>query len=198
MALHPEKTLCDGSVWPGSGLALVLRAAILAATLVVSPASRALDGVSVAGANGNGTDVARLGAQWNWQKSWPAAGGWNITGFWDALIGHWHGRESIAQNRNIVELGGGPVFRLSPGSSSSVLPFLEYGIGVRLLSRTRINRDREFSTAFQFASHLGAGIRFGSDRRYDLMFRFQHISNGSIKKPNDGINLSEVRLAYHF
>jgi lipid A 3-O-deacylase len=139
-----------------------------------------------------------LGAQWNWQKSWPARGGWNITGFWDALIGHWHGRESVAQNRNIVEVGGGPVFRLSPASSASVLPFLEYGFGFRLLSRTRINRDREFSTAFQFANHIGAGVRFGPDRRYDLMLRFQHISNASIKKPNDGINLSEVRLAYHF
>jgi len=31
---------------------------------------------------------------------------------------------------------------------------------------------------------------------YDLSYRFQRISNGNIKHPNDGINFHQIRLQY--
>jgi len=51
-------------------------------------------------------------------------------------------------------------------------------------------------SAFQFGEHLGFGYRFGVTGAYDLGYRFQHISNGNIKDPNDGINFHQIRLQY--
>ena len=34
--------------------------------------------------------------------------------------------------------------------------------------------------------------------KYDLGYRFQHLSNADIKKPNDGINFNQIRFSYHF
>ncbi|MDP1996021.1 MAG: acyloxyacyl hydrolase, partial [Gallionella sp.] len=46
--------------------------------------------------------------------------------------------------------------------------------------------------------HVGVGARFGDRRQFDLGYRFQHLSNGGIKKPNQGINFNQIRFAYHF
>jgi len=40
--------------------------------------------------------------------------------------------------------------------------------------------------------------RLGEHQQFDLGYRFQHLSNGGIKKPNQGINLNEVHFIYHF
>jgi hypothetical protein len=65
------------------------------------------------------------------------------------------------------------------------------------LSHTQIG-DKRLSTAFQFGDHLGFGYRFGARSAFDLGYRYQHLSNGSIKRPNPGINFHQVRLQYHF
>jgi hypothetical protein len=73
--------------------------------------------------------------------------------------------------------------------------YVEGAIGFHLVS-TRISAARVFSTAFQFGDHLGAGMRFGPGRRYDLGMRVQHLSNGGVRSPNPGINFVLVRLQY--
>jgi hypothetical protein len=54
------------------------------------------------------------------------------------------------------------------------------------------------STAFQFGNHVGLGYRFGATNAFDLSYRFQHLSNASIKSPNAGINFHQVRAQYNF
>jgi hypothetical protein len=53
-------------------------------------------------------------------------------------------------------------------------------------------------SAFQFGDHLGAGLVFGGHGQFDLGYRFLHLSNADIKRPNNGINFQQVRFAYHF
>jgi hypothetical protein len=65
------------------------------------------------------------------------------------------------------------------------------------MSETTIG-DKRMSTKVQFGDHLGAGYRFGVKGAWDLSYRFQHLSNAGIKKPNDGINFNQIRLQYHF
>jgi hypothetical protein len=72
--------------------------------------------------------------------------------------------------------------------------FVEAGIGVRLLSATRINEERRFGSAFQFGEIGGLGISFGEHRRYELGAYVQHVSNGSIKQPNSGLTYFGVVL----
>ncbi|MBK8571024.1 MAG: acyloxyacyl hydrolase [Nitrosomonadales bacterium] len=41
-------------------------------------------------------------------------------------------------------------------------------------------------------------MRFGDRKEFDLSYRFQHLSNGSIKTPNPGITLAKFALATIF
>ena len=168
-------------------------AAALAAALLAGSPAYAVDSVSME--IGRGTEQVnlwRLGAQWKWQKKWLTDGDWHLGGYWDAQIGQWHG------TGHVTDLGLTPVFRLEQKSPGSVAPYFEGAIGFHYLSDTQISGGKIFSTHFQFGDHIGAGMRFGEQRRYDLSLRLQHLSNGGIKHPNPGINFGQVRFQYHF
>ncbi len=158
----------------------------------------AVDGISVEAGNGNATDTERVGAIWNFNRNWFTDGDWQVTGFWEAMVGRWRGHSSFGDNQNVTDLGLTPVFRLVQKNPGSLAPYLEGAIGAHLISPDFINGDRRFGSSFQFGDHVGAGIRLGERQQYDLGYRFQHLSNGGIKKPNQGINLNEVHLIYHF
>lgn len=169
-----------------------------AAVLAVAGSAHAVDGVSVEVGNGDATDMWRVGAQWNWDQKWFTGGDWVLGGYWDLSLGAWDGDSNAGGNKNITEAGLTPVFRWQQKTPSGLAPYLEGAIGFHLLSKTRINAKREFGSAFQFGTHVGAGIRFGDRRQFDLGYRYQHLSNGGIKNPNDGINFNQLRFAYSF
>ncbi len=98
----------------------------------------------------------------------------------------------------MTDVGLTPLFRFERECQSSVLPYLEAGIGAHILSNTSVSDFRRFGSALQFGDHLGLGIRFGKTGHYDISYRFQHLSNGGIKGPNRGINYNLLRLGYHF
>ena len=120
---------------------------------------------------------------------------WHVGGYWDLGIGYWRRDALPGENENIWEIGFTPVFRIQRNTLTG--PYAEAGIGAHLLSRTQIG-DKRLSTKFQFGDHLGFGYRFGVKGAWDLGYRFQHLSNASIKSPNDGINFHQVRLQYRF
>jgi len=158
----------------------------------------AVDSVSVEYGNGNATDMARIGAGWDWDKQWFTDGDWLVTGSWEATVGAWRGNSSVGNNRTVTDIGVTPVFRLQQKQPSGVAPYVEGAIGLHLIAPTSINGNRQFGSAFQFGDHLGVGVRFGEHRQFDLAYRYQHLSNGGIKQPNQGINFSQIRFAYHF
>lgn len=158
----------------------------------------AVDGVSFELGNGDYTDTARVGAIWNWDKQWFTEGDWLVTGFWEASAGMWRGRSSIGNNQTITDVGITPVFRFQQKHPSGVAPYLEGAIGAHLISPTYIYANRRFGSAFQFGDHIGFGMRFGEHQQFDLGYRFQHLSNGGIKKPNQGININQVHFSYLF
>jgi len=161
-----------------------------------SAPAHAIDGMSIEIGNGDGVDMGRLGLQWAWKKPLYQGANWQLGGYWDAAIGYWnYGNATPTQNKDIVELALTPVMRVQP--NGLVGPYVEAGIGFHLLSHTSIG-DTRMSTAFQFGNHIGVGYRFGAKGSYDLSYRFQHLSNASIKRPNAGINFNQIRLQYHF
>ncbi len=160
--------------------------------------AQAVDGVMVQLGNGDYTDTARIGAVWDWQQSWFNEGDWHVTGFWEAAVGRWSGKSSIGGNQNITDIGITPVFRFQQKNPSGFAPYLEGAIGFHLISPTAIYANRQFGSAFQFGDHIGFGMRFGERQQFDLGYRYQHLSNGGIKKPNQGINLNEVNFIYRF
>ena len=90
-----------------------------------------------------------------------------------------------------------PVLRFVK-SAGYIRPFIEAGVGVRLLSHTRITENFSVGGVFQFADMVGVGAIFGAHQNYQAGFRFQHLSNGGIKEPNPGINFSQLYLQYNF
>jgi len=171
---------------------------LLVSALLFSTSVFAVDGVSVEYGNGDATNMARVGANWKWDKQWFTEGNWLVTGFWEASVGRWDGHSAAGDNQTITDLGITPVFRFQQKNPSGFAPYAEAAIGFHLITPTFINADRKFSTAFQFGDHVGLGVRFGDRQQFDLGYRFQHLSNGSIKKPNQGINFNQIRFGYQF
>jgi hypothetical protein len=170
---------------------IVMSATLAAAALPVL----ALDGVSAEFGKNGSYEMARLGAQWQWQSRWLDSGSRHIGGYWDLSAGQWRADAPAGQNDSLVDIGLTPTLRWQANDLRGF--YIEAGIGVHLLSRTSLG-GRRFSTAFQFGDHLGFGYRFGAKGAYDLGVRIQHHSNADIKKPNAGMDFSQVRLQYWF
>jgi lipid A 3-O-deacylase len=175
-------------------LKFVTLAAVLACT---SSFSSAVDSASVEFGSGDKTKMARIGAQWKWESQWWKSNGTHISGYWDATLAQWRGNrfQNIPGNtQNITAIGITPVFRLQNDNHKGL--YVEAGIGAHLLSELYDNDSRKLSTRFQFGDHVGVGYVFGNN--LDLGLKIQHFSNGSIKKPNSGVDFAVVRIRHQF
>ncbi|MGB5339028.1 MAG: acyloxyacyl hydrolase [Gammaproteobacteria bacterium] len=180
----------------------ILLAAILMlvqSSAVTAAGSPWIDAVSVTlgkDDNSNETSIYRLGVQNKWERTWFNGGAWFLNGYWDVTLAY---LESDIDDSDLIDVTLTPVFRLQRDAelSSGVTPFAEAGVGPHLISNTRLG-DRTLSTAFQLGSLVGLGLGFGDNGQYQLSYRFQHISNASIKTPNDGLELHLLRFAYAF
>ena len=147
----------------------------------------------------NDTDVYRVGLQNRWEHTWFKGGAWYLGGYWDAELSYMESERKRKDANDVVSISLTPVFRYQRDAnlSNGVRPYAEAGIGPQLLSNTRLG-FQSYSTALQFGSLLGVGLGFGSNGQYEIAYRFQHISNADIKKPNDGMNLHLLRVGYAF
>jgi len=179
----------------------ILTALAAVAGLAASQASLAADGwfdsIALEGGGGEHVQVARLSAQSDWNKNWFPRGGYHLSGYWDANVAYWRANQwnDVPDRRkNLAVVGVTPVFRWEADNKLGF--YGEAGIGVSLFSHVYRNTDRQLSTAFEFADHIGAGYVFAN--KWDVGVRLQHYSNGSIKQPNGGVNLALVRATYKF
>ncbi|GAB7535654.1 acyloxyacyl hydrolase [Burkholderia sp. 22PA0099] len=138
-----------------------------------------------------------LGVVWDPGWSWWQVGDWHFTFVAEGHVSYWHYGGDHTVHGNIGEFGFTPVVRFIK-RTGYVRPFIEGGVGVRLLTHPTIATDYTMSSAFQFADMVGVGAQFGSRQQYLAGFRFQHESNASIKEPNPGINFSQIYLQYNF
>jgi hypothetical protein len=142
--------------------------------------------------------MGRVGVQWDWNKKLVEAGNWHLGGYWESDFGYWANNSPAKTHSTILDIGFTPVFRVQQTTLSTVSPYVELGVGFHFLSATSLSPQRQFGTSFQFGDHVGGGLRFGDKGRYDIGYRYQHMSNAGIKGPNQGINFHELRLQYHF
>jgi lipid A 3-O-deacylase len=147
---------------------------------------RAIDGVAVeAGRGDDRTSVLRVALTDYWRKRLPPDDVWRLAGYWEVSAGLWDNPDD-----STADIGITPVFRVQYQRF-----YVEGAIGLHFVS-THISHSRVFSTVVQFGDHVGAGMRLGREGRYDLGLRLQHLSNGSLKQPNPGINFVLLRLQY--
>ena len=89
-----------------------------------------------------------------------------------------------------------PVLRIER-SSSAVAPYLEGAVGLNLLSQIEANGSASASR-LQLSDHVGAGLRFGEQRRHELGLRLQRLNDGGVVRPNPGMVFGQVRYQYNF
>ncbi|KVE26957.1 deacylase [Burkholderia singularis] len=177
----------------------VARIAVAAALLGVSGVACADRwGLQLGGGIGD-HDVKKgdIAVVWDPNWSWWEIGGWHFAFVAEGHVSYWRYTGDAAIHSNVWEFGATPVLRFIKGSGY-VRPFIEAGVGVRLLTHPTISSRYSMSTAFQFADMVGIGAQFGDRQQYQAGFRFQHESNAGIKHPNPGINFSQLYVQYNF
>jgi hypothetical protein len=145
------------------------------------------DAVALTG--GYGGNVAVYGGALTWKLPGPTTV-LVEDGFGAHLVAHvayWRGNGRPTPNGSLWDTSLTPMLRWTNRSGSAPRFFVEGGVGIHLLSSTRINNDRMFGTAFQFGEQVGLGLAFGPDYAYELGVYVQHVSNADIKQPNDGL-----------
>jgi lipid A 3-O-deacylase PagL len=103
---------------------------------------------------------------------------------WAVNVAYWKGHDEHPSS--LWNAGAHGLLRWAPLKSNAVSPFIELGTGIQLVSKTTINTNRFLGGAFQFGSRVGAGVAWGTERRYELLTFLEHVSNADISHPNDG------------
>jgi lipid A 3-O-deacylase len=70
--------------------------------------SQAIDSGSFEFANGNRTQIARVGVQWNWQRLWWKSDAMQLDGYWDLSAGGWRQNRFhsvVGEMHDIADIG---------------------------------------------------------------------------------------------
>ena len=95
-----------------------------------------------------------------------------------------------------------PIWRME-NNNSSLSPYFELGAGPGRISDTKIRRiDRttplDKASNFQFEVIVGAGIRLGEQKQYEIGVHWSHYSNGYTTSPNYTFDNLQMTLSYRF
>lgn len=110
---------------------------------------------------------------------------WSMAGSW----WNWsNGPDSYA-------IGLIPLLRIGKSEGSLGALYLELGFGPYLFANIS-GSNRHLSTAFEFGSHAGIGMKISE--QLGVQYRYYHYSNGGIAHPNGGMNVHMAGLTYRF
>ncbi|TWG87528.1 lipid A 3-O-deacylase PagL [Cupriavidus gilardii J11] len=169
-----------------------------AATLLAAAPAMADPAVHAAFGRDTRHDINKYEVALNWDTplQYGNPDGWLAKLQAEVELARWNAR-SGNNRHDVTEFGLSPILRVEK-RGGSVVPFLEASVGLRLMSSTYTSDSHHYSTAFQFSDMIGFGVAFGPQARAEAGFRFQHISNASIKAPNPGTNFYTGYLRYRF
>jgi hypothetical protein len=118
---------------------------------------------------------------------WDYESGWNVRTGWDTAAGWLRGEEQEAFVGST-----GPVAELH---WKQFPLYLDGGSCPTLLSRHRFGR-RNYGANFQFTTHIG--LNWEATERFHIGYRYQHMSNAGLAKPNPGLNLHMIACGFRF
>lgn len=140
--------------------------------------------------------AARAGASLDWPAHWRI-GGAILTGYTEASLGAWKATRPAADSRSsFAHVAVTPVLRLWLVDRQGW--FAEGGIGAGVIAPKFTTRERRFSTTFNFGDHVGVGWRSAAPAAWEIALRYEHFSNGSIKRPNPGDEFLQLRVGAAF
>ena len=162
--------------------------------------AHAAGGISLElGVDDDDDDVTRFALSFSYELPyrWFDSGDWYLGTYFEADAHYWDGEEGTTGTDSLASIGLVGVLRFQRNPAAGIAPFVEFGTGPHLQTESEIS-NKDFDIAFAFGSHVGGGVRFGANGRYELMYRYQHLSNAGIGDDNPGINFHLVRLGYWF
>lgn len=116
-----------------------------------------------------------LGRQWRLQSRLDVSAGW---------LGDSGGNAAISTvGPSLIIDSERSMFSLEVGISPTWLTQYHFG-------------TKDFGMHLQFTSHVGFNLDLSS--RIRIGYRFQHMSNGGLIKPNPGLNLHTMAVSYLF
>jgi len=170
-------------------------AALLIATLGVHAAP--FDRIDVEAGTGNHVDVLALGIGTRDLFDHSLGDHSKVSAYLLGRVAYWGSLDDHPMVAAVYDFSVTPVLRIE--TTATKFPFfVDLGVGLHALTHTRINVDRTFGSAIQFGEFLGPGIRFGDAGQYEFSARVQHVSNGGIRDPNDGLTYGSVVFRYNF
>jgi lipid A 3-O-deacylase len=137
-----------------------------------------------------------VGTTWDWQQSWLVGSG-RLGGYWEASAAGWSYPSVDGGRTGLAQFAVKPVLRWRPSDGASNW-FFEASIGLTLTNRLYESERKRFSTRFNFGDSLSVGRSFGDAHQHELALRVEHFSNGSIREPNPGETMAQLRYAYRF
>ena len=165
--------------------------AAVIATLA-APADAATIGMVAGGGDGLSGVAATLRSNDLWRRD-DSRVAYALAAEWQ--LGYWKARDPGRFATSVVDGSVTSVLTATFVAPRDLLCYLEAGFGVHLISRERIDPDRELGTNFQFGEFIGGGVRFGAERQYSIGARIQHVSNGGIASQNDGVTFAQLVLS---
>ena len=160
----------------GVPLALCLVFGVADANTSDRPSISAVD----IGRSNDGADFLRVGQRRPFRRLLYFSDSMTVSGYSELSLNLWSGdRDST------VGIAFSPVFVASFCEVCTYTPYVELGVGVALISSTKI-KERDMSSLFQFEDRIGVGIKTPN---LDVHFRYMHYSNAGTVSPNDGIDL---------
>lgn len=89
-----------------------------------------------------------------------------------------------------VEVGFNLLLKYAYPITKKLSPYIEGGVGALYMSQHTL----EQSTQYNFLSQVGAGLIYflKPGLGLNLGYRYRHLSNSSIKRPNKGINVGMI------
>lgn len=188
LSLRPAATL------PARLRARARRCLYFAILATAAPTCFAQHGLSVAA--GSRANVDSIGLQWTlppWYRSEP--GGWRVSGSPEIQLQRHH-----RDGDTLYQGGVFANFRFER-PLRTLRPYLEFGLGLNVFSRKTLG-PTSYSTRFQFGQQLGAGVSWGGTPGGEgetwLGVRIMHYSNAGIRKPNPGLETTQIILGHRF
>ena len=97
-----------------------------------------------------------------------------------------------------LELGVNFLVKYGFPLSENLIPYIKFGAGPAYITQ----HTREQSTQFNFVDSAGAGFSWYLNKEIsiDLEYRYRHLSNASVDKPNNGIDANTFLVGFsrHF
>ncbi len=145
---------------------------------------------------GESVNIIRAGAQWDWEEDILEFLGFSLDAYLQFDYAKWQSTKDSSQVGANNSIGFTPVFRFIRRTDWATI-YLDTSIGIALVSSTQIN-DNGFGSNFQFTDSLSVGAFFGNRRQWGVGYKYNHMSNNSIKLPNNGINFHLVSISYEY